>query len=84
MAGQPDEPMDLESLTEAYEEIKEYAEELEAIVRRHAMTMTAYGLDFTDIGEIVIVDAKLAETGFALMLADHEEEEAHCEEAYHG
>jgi hypothetical protein len=84
MAEDPDGPMDLESLTEAHQELEEQCEELEAIVRRHARTMAAYGLDFTDNDHIVIVDAELAETGFAEMLADLEEAEAHREEARRG
>jgi hypothetical protein len=73
MTRQLDEPNDLESLAE----VKEQCEDLEAIVERHARTMAAYGLDFIDTGHIVIVDAKLANAGFALMLADLEEEARH-------
>jgi hypothetical protein len=54
------EAIDADSLAEAYESLKERHDELEAIVDRHARTMAAYGLDFTDTDAIVIADRERA------------------------
>ena len=49
-----------EALAEAYAESKAHCGDLEAIVARHARIMARYGLDFTDIDVIVVVEPDLA------------------------
>lgn len=59
--------IDLEEGTidgEDFADHKDHVEGLEAIVERHARTMAAYGLDYTDTDLLVVVDRDLAVVRF--------------------
>ena len=71
--------IDLEEGTidgEDFADHKDHVEGLEAIVERHARTMAAYGLDYTDTDLLVVVDRDLAVVRFGEEAVKRLEDEA--------